>query len=174
MEMKKSIIIICALILTGLCASGQRDTLTKLKLVIGAFVPELAHAGLLVDLGKHNQLGVTAGIGPTWGGVWPSFNAEHRLYFGSLREKTKRRLWFFRQSIHYFPAGDDVAASLSAGLDLRSGHRQTGWTIDAGMSFLINNGDRYRNSFPCVRFQFYNYFKKAPGNKGVINSSKNE
>lgn len=151
-------------------AAAQTDTLTKVKLVIGVSAPELAHAGLSLDLGKHNQLGMSAGIGPTWGGVWPSFNAEHRLYMGNLREKIKRRVWFIRQGIHYFPGGDDVAASLSAGLDFRSGRRHNGWTIDAGIFYLFpEERNRYRSVYPSLRFQFYNYFKKAGSNKPVIN-----
>ncbi len=157
----KHIFTIIVFSFTALLARTQMDTLTKTRIVIGLSVPELAHAGISFDLGKHNQLGMSAGIGPTLGGVWPSFNAEHRLYFGNLIEKTNRRIWFFRQGINYFPAGDDVGVTLSAGLDLRSKRRNNGWTIDAGITYLLpGEWDRYRNSFPSLRFQYYNYFKK--------------
>lgn len=99
---KKIFLLVSVLALQLSVAVAQTDTLTKVKLLIGISVPELAHAGLSLDLGKHNQLGMSAGIGPTWGGVWPSFNAEHRLYFGNLREKTKKRIPFFRQAFTTF------------------------------------------------------------------------
>lgn len=104
---------LCFLILLAITAfvvSAQADTLTKTRFVIGLSAPELVHAGINMDLGKSNQVGINAGIGPSWGAVWPTLNIEHRLYFGKLIEATNRRKWFFKQGATYFTGSKKQSA----------------------------------------------------------------
>jgi hypothetical protein len=152
------------LMLVGLWVShalAQDMALTRTRFIAGLSAPELLHVGLGFDVTKYNQLGLSAGVGPSWGTLWPSLTAEHRLYFGKTKELTNRKQWFFRQGASYFPAGDEGAGTLSIGADLKSKHRDKGWTIDAGIFFLYpRDRDRYYNSFPALRFQHYSYFRK--------------
>ncbi|SMB89889.1 hypothetical protein SAMN00120144_0993 [Hymenobacter roseosalivarius DSM 11622] len=142
--------------------SAQDMGLTKTKFVIGVSAPELLHAGVGFDLTTINQLGFTVGVGPTLGGVWPTVSAEHRLYFGKVQASTNRRKLFFRQGAIYYTAGDEGAGVLSLGIDLKSKKANRGWTIDAGYFLLFpRTRDRYRDSFPALRFQYFSYFKKA-------------
>jgi hypothetical protein len=146
----------------SLLVQAQTDSMSPARFVIGISAPELLHAGLAFNLGMGSQLGASVGIGPTWGGVWPSVNAEHRLYLGKTNQTTKRRTWFLRQGLSYFTAGPDLAATFSFGADLKSKRRDRGWTMDAGMFYLFpGERDRRRNVFPAVRFQYYSYFKKG-------------
>jgi hypothetical protein len=141
---------------------AQDMSLTKTKFVVGAAAPELLHVGVGVDLTTINQLGLSVGVGPTWGGVWPALSAEHRLYFGNVQASTNRRKLFFRQGATYYPAGDEAAGVLSLGIDLKSKKANKGWTIDAGYFLLFpRTDDRQRDSFPALRFQYFSYFKKA-------------
>ena len=142
--------------------NAQADTLTKTRFVIGISAPELLHAGINIDLGKFNQVGFSAGIGPSWGTVWPTLNIEHRLYFGKYIESTNRRKLFFKQGATYFTAGENESAvSFSVGADLKSKARNRGWTIDLGGFILFQNyRDRQNKFYPALRFQHYNYFKR--------------
>lgn len=157
---------LCFLILfdfSALFLCAQADTLAKTRFVIGLSAPELLHTGINIDLGKSNQVGISAGIGPSWGTVWPTLNIEHRFYFGRFSESINRRKWFFRQGATYFTAGKNQSVvSLSAGADLKSKSRNKGWTIDLGGFILFQNyRDRENMLFPALRFQFYNYLKKG-------------
>jgi hypothetical protein len=159
--MQKLCFFIC-LEITGLMVSAQMDSLTKTRFVIGISAPELLHAGVNMDMGKTNQVGVSAGIGPSWGTVWPTLNIEHRLYIGKLIEETGRKRWFLKQGATYFTAAENQSAfSFSVGADLKSKARNNGWTIDLG-GFILFQSDRGRKNqfFPALRFQHYNYFKK--------------
>ena len=160
--MKNSALLI-SLLLVALIVNAQKDSLTASRFAGGLSAPELLHLGVNVDLGKSNQLGLNAGIGPTWGGIWPTVSAEHRLYFGNISTLTNRRKWFFRQSFTYFPAGEnDRCLTLTGGADLRSKTRNRGWTIDAGIYILSQKYEDRRNMiFPALRFQYYSYFKKT-------------
>lgn len=148
--------------LSAISAGAQEDTLTRARFVAGLAAPELLHAGVNVDLGTRSQVGFQAGIGPSWGTVWPSLNLEHRLYFGRLQEQIRRRKWFFRQGLTYYTAGPEGALNLSLGADLRSKARNRGWTIDAGLFYLDPRAaDRRNRLYPALRFQYYGYFKKG-------------
>ncbi|KAA9332336.1 hypothetical protein F0P96_12725 [Hymenobacter busanensis] len=150
--------------LSTLGASAQDPAFARTKFVIGLSAPELLHVGVGIDATKYNQLGLGAGVGPSWGTLWPSLSAEHRLYFGKTQELTNRKQWFFRQGATYFPAGDEGAGTLSIGIDFKSKRSNSGWTIDAGMFwFYPQDQDRYYNSFPALRFQHYSYFRKGAG-----------
>ena len=156
----------CFLILLHLSVfigRAQGDTLTKVRFVIGLSAPELLHAGIDLDLGKSNQIGISAGIGPSWGTVWPTLNIEHRLYFGKLTESTNRRKWFFKQGATYFTAAENQSAiTFSVGADLKSKARNKGWTIDLGAFILFQSeNDRKNQIYPALRFQHYNYFKRS-------------
>jgi hypothetical protein len=143
---------------------AQMDSLSKARFVIGLSTPELFHAGGSIDLGKSNQIGVSAGVGPTWGGVWPTLNIEHRLYFGKLSEITRRKTWFFRQGATTFTESDHQRAiTLSLGADLKSKYRNRGWTIDLGAFLLLQNDVMGRTDKigPALHFQYYSFFKRA-------------
>jgi hypothetical protein len=144
-------------------ASAQSDTLTKTRFVIGLSAPELLHTGISFDLGKINQFGATAGIGPSMGTVWPTLNIEHRLYFGKIIASTNRRRWFFKQGFTWFTEDkDQKALTFTVGADLKSKASNNGWTIDIGGFVLLQNDrDRKNQFYPALRFQHYNYFKKA-------------
>ncbi|WP_133273765.1 hypothetical protein [Hymenobacter radiodurans] len=145
-----------------LTVSAQDMSMTKTKFVVGVSGPELLHAGVGFDLTSINQLGFTVGVGPTWGGVWPTLNAEHRLYFGKVQASTNRRKLFFRQGATYFTEDEEGAGVLSLGIDLKSKKANRGWTIDVGYFLLFpRTEDRHRDSFPAVRFQYFSYFKKG-------------
>jgi hypothetical protein len=149
--------------LSVLTGRAQADTLTKARFVIGLSAPELLNAGLNIDLGKSSQIGISAGIGASWGTVWPTLNIEHRLYFGKLSESTNRRKWFFRQGATYFTAAENQSAiTFSVGADLKSKASNKGWTIDLG-GFILFQSQRDRNNqiYPAFRFQHYNYFKRS-------------
>ena len=156
--MKKTQLLV---ILLFLCLCGTAQHYSKTRIVVGLSAPELLHLGLAAQLTPHNLLGVSAGIGPTMGGVWPSLNAEHRLYLGRTQAATQRKQWFFRQGISWFPAGDDRAFTLSVGADLRSKRPGSGWTIDAGI-LQINAADKGESPlyFPSLRFQYYGLIRK--------------
>lgn len=154
----------CTFLLCHLLASlsfSQTDSLTKTRFVIGLSAPELFHIGVNYDLASISQLGVTVGIGPTWGGVWPTINAEHRLYFGKIDPQKLRRKVFLKQGFTYYTAGDQNAFSFSVGGDLRSKNRARGWTIEIGAFILKQDKrDRHNKMYPALRFQRYGYFKK--------------
>jgi hypothetical protein len=160
--MPKVSLIILLHILTS-TAIAQEDSLTKTKFVIGLSAPELFHAGVNIDLTKYNQVGFSAGVGPSWGTVWPTLNVEHRLYFGKLVPQTNRRRWFFKQGFTWFTAADDQSAlTFTFGADLKSKARNRGWTIDLGAFILFQSeNDRENMLGPALRFQYYSYFKKS-------------
>lgn len=149
--------------LSSLLSFAQVDSLTKTRFVIGISAPELFHAGVNIDLGKSNELGASAGIGPSMGTVWPTLNIEHRLYFGKIIESTNRKRWFFKQGATLFTADkDQKALTFTVGADLKSKASNNGWTIDIGGFILFQNDrDRKNQFYPALRFQHYNYFKKA-------------
>lgn len=150
--------------LVFLSLSAQSDSLAKTRFVVGLSAPELLHLGINLNISKSSQVGFAAGIGPTWGGTWPTLNLEHRLYIGKINEFTNRKIWFVRQGGTYFTAGKEGAATLTVGADFKNRHRNRGWTIDAGAFILFRNRLDYSNLiYPALRFQYYSYFKKATG-----------
>ena len=138
-----------------------QDSLSKTRWVGGLSVPELLHLGMATRITPFSMLGISAGVGPTWGGLWPSVNAEHRLYPGARSANKGRKQWFLRQSISYFPSGKDVVFAFTVGVDLRSKRSSSGWTIDAGVLQLRpdEKGEQARY-LPALRFQFYGLFRK--------------
>jgi hypothetical protein len=146
--------------LTTLIVPAQ-DSLTRTRFVIGLSGPELLHTGININLAKFSQVGLSAGIGPSWGEVWPTLNFEHRLYLGKINKFTQRKQWFFKQGATYFPAGDQAALTFTVGGDLKSKARERGWTIDAGIFILYQKDEDLENKiYPALRFQYYAYFKK--------------
>ena len=159
--MKKGCFVIF-LSLIVLHTTAQSDSLGKMRFAIGLSAPELLHAGIGVNVSRSNLIGLYVGVGPTMGGVWPTLNAEHRLYFGKINESTHRKRWFFRQSFTYFtPDTDQKAIALTIGSDLRSKAVSSGWTIDIGGFILLQNElDRENKIYPALRFQFYGIGKR--------------
>jgi hypothetical protein len=153
---------IALLQIIALTVVAQEDSLTKAKFVIGLSAPELFHAGVNIDLTKYNQVGFSAGVGPSWGTVWPTLNIEHRLYFGKPVAETNRRRWFFKQGFTWFTAADDQSAlTFTFGADLKSKASNRGWTIDLGAFILFQSENDGENMvYPALRFQHYSYFKK--------------
>lgn len=144
--------------------AASQESLSRTRIVAGLSVPELLHLGVATQLTGSSLVGISAGVGPTWGGLWPSLNAEHRLYIGAKNRTTGRRQWFVRQSVSYFPSGEDLVLAFTAGADLRSKRSSSGWTIDAGLLQLRpdEKGERARY-FPALRFQYYGIFRRHQG-----------
>lgn len=153
----------CLVLLAGSCFLNiaAQEPLSKTRILCGLSAPELLHLGVATQITRSNMVGISAGVGPTWGGLWPSVNAEHRLYLGPSNRTTGRRQWFLRQSVSYFPGGEDVVFALTAGADLRSKRPGSGWTVDAGVWQLIpdEKGEQARYA-PALRFQYYGLFRR--------------
>lgn len=137
----------------------------RLKFVTGISGPELLHAGLTYRLANISQLGMSAGLGPSFGSMWPTINFEHRLYIGSDLDNAGWKTWFFRQGVTYFPSAkssQQFALTLTGGKDIpfRKNHNN-GITIDAGVFYLPDSERssiilvRSLNLWPALRFQFY-------------------
>lgn len=158
------------LILISLCISYvaySQDKFSKEGLVLGIAGPELLHIGFKYRITNTNQLGFSAGLGPTLGGVWPTLSLEHRLYLGKNAEKTGNKLWFFRQGITFFTEETEnssrFAYNLTVGKDFPFKKVHRGCTIDIGV-FIINDEDVFsgnrRRLWPAIRFAFYFQQKK--------------
>jgi len=144
--------------------NGQIDSLSKTRFVIGLGAPELLHVGVNQELSKFNQIGINAGLGPTWGGVWPTFSIEHKLYFKDLSDPLTGRKWFFRQGVTFFPSGDgEFALTFTFGKDFKSKTKNEGLILDFGGIIFIDKSEYGNNNqfWPALRFQYYTYFKKA-------------
>ncbi len=143
----------------------QNTNSGKTKLVVGLSGPELLHAGITHRLGNTNLLGINAGVGPSFGSVWPSISLEHRLYIGKSDERSKLKTWFLRQGTTFFPSAkssQQFTFNFTAGKDLPSKKKPTnGITIDAGF-FYLNDSEsssiilvRSLNLWPALRFEWY-------------------
>ncbi|MEJ7912844.1 MAG: hypothetical protein WKF70_06800, partial [Chitinophagaceae bacterium] len=119
---------------------AQDSSKSATRLAIGIAAPELLHVAFGFDIGKINTLCFGAGLGPSWGTVWPTLNAEHRLYFGERQNFTNRKRGFFRQGVTRFTqATNETALSFTLGADLKSKSSGHGWTIDLGGFVLFQN-----------------------------------
>ncbi len=146
----------------NLCA--QKNEISKLKFVTGMAGPELLHAGVTYRIANSSQLGVCAGVGPTWGAIWPTLNLEHRLYFARNAKMTNKKMWFFRQGTTFFPSArrrQQFTLNITVGKDLPFKNFRNGITIDAGVFYLPESERssiilvRSLNLWPALRFQFY-------------------
>lgn len=142
-------------------AQAQKDSISNILFLAGASTPELAHVGLGAKLGNRNMIAVAFGIAPTWGGIWPAWSVEHRIYFKSLRDASVRRNWLLKQGYTYFTTDGESAIAFTVGTESRNKRRpHRGWTIDAGV-FLLFQTDGWENRWgPALRFQYYSLFKR--------------
>jgi hypothetical protein len=138
----------------------------KTRFIAGLSGPELLHAGITHRLINASQLGINAGIGPSFGDGWVSISLEHRLYFGKNSERSNLKTWFFRQGTTFFPSATNSSQrftlNLTGGKDVvfkkNSGN---GITIDAGVFYLDNSERssliliRSLNLWPALRFELY-------------------
>lgn len=160
--MKHSAVIIAFLILPVI-AFAQEGRISKARFVAGLSGPELLHAGVTYRIANASQFGLNAGVGPSWGEVWPTLSLEHRLYLGNNNDRSNQKTWFFRQGTTFFPAassGQQFSLNLTAGKDLILKNPKNSITIDAGVFFLpgIENSSlvlvRSLNLWPALRFEF--------------------
>lgn len=155
----KQLFIIALFVCTSIQhAFTQENKPHKTRFVAGISLPELIHAGVTYRLANWSQLGFSAGLGPTWGGVWPSLSLEHRLYFGKEHPGLKQRTWFCRQGATYFPSAqppEQFAVDLSVGKDLVFKNNKNGISIDAGVGYLQREDTEVSDIFPVLRFQFF-------------------
>jgi hypothetical protein len=144
---------------------AQDKQIHKTRFVIGLSGPELFHAGATFRLTNSNQLGISAGAGPSLGIVWTAFSAEHRLYLGKNSERTGQKTWFFRQGTTFFPSAtlpsQRFTLTLTIGKDMPFKNAKNGFTLDAGVFYLRDSESssiiliRSLNLWPALRFQFY-------------------
>ena len=143
---------------------AQKQTVKKTKIVIGLSAPELLHSGVTYRVANISQLGVSLGIGPSWGTIWPTINLEHRLYLGKNSTETNQKTWFFRQGTTFFPSAkpsQKFTLNLTVGKDLIFKKVGNGITIDAGVFYLPESENssiilvRSLNLWPALRFEFY-------------------
>src|SRR5690606_2858132 len=112
---------------------AQEGGAGKTRLIIGLSGPELIHAGLTHRVANFSQFGLSGGAGPTWGGVWPTINFEHRLYIGSGSDLTTS---FVRQGTTFFPVAKKpqrFTLTLTIGKGLKFSDSNNGLTIDLGV-----------------------------------------
>ncbi|MDH7460362.1 hypothetical protein QEG73_03700 [Chitinophagaceae bacterium 26-R-25] len=139
-------------------AYTQETKQHKTRFVTGISVPELIHAGVTYRLASWSQLGFNAGLGPTWGGVWPTLSLEHRLYVGNRHPRLGQKTWFCRQGGTYFTAAlppEQFAFDLSLGKDLVFKNARNGISIDAGVGYLQRENADVSEFLPVLRFEFY-------------------
>ena len=160
----KYLVTIVSIIFFTLSARAQKDIVSKQRFVFGLSAPELLHIGYTYRLSNTSQLGLNAGVGPTWGSIWPTISLEHRLYVGENDTRINQKTWFFRQGATLFPSGrqrQKFTLNLTAGKDIVFKNRKNGITIDAGVFHLPNSERssiilvRSLNLWPALRFQFY-------------------
>jgi hypothetical protein len=143
---------------------GQKVKISRTKFVAGLSAPELLHLGVTYRIANISLVGINAGLGPTWGGVWPGISLEHRLYFGKNKVKTNQKSWFCRQGTTFFPSGlapQKFTFNLTLGKDILFKKGNNGITIDAGVFYLPHSEMssvilvRSLSLWPALRFEFY-------------------
>jgi hypothetical protein len=142
------------------CQSNTDALISKTKVVFGLGFPELLHAGFGFDLGKSNQLGLSAGFLPRDVEPVVTINAEHRLYFGKIKNATNKRQWFCRQSFSYSSDREKGGLlSFTFGKDF-SRTAKRGFTADVGVQIPIPKESSDRDLYAALRIQYYIFFKK--------------
>lgn len=140
---------------------AQEEVRKPTRFIAGLSGPELLHIGITQKLSNSSQLGFSVGVAPTWGGIWPSFNIEHRLYFGG---RNPAKSWFFRQGSTFFPSArksQKFTLNLTVGKDFSLGKFHNGLTIDLGVFHLPESESsslllsKSLNLWPALRFEFY-------------------
>jgi len=162
--MRKYICLSSLLLLQLICISQEKKE-NKTKIVAGLAGPELLHVGITQRLANTNQLGFSAGLGPSSGSLWAALSLQHRLYIGKNDSRTSQKTWFLRQGTTFFPQGSNgqkFTFNFTAGKDIPSKKNSAnGITIDAGFFYLDNSESsslmliRSLNLWPALRFQLY-------------------
>lgn len=160
----KYLFISIQIIFFTLSAIAQTEEISKHRFVYGLSAPELLHMGYTYRLSNSSQFGFNAGVGPTWGSIWPTLSVEHRLYVGSDNKRINQKTSFFRQGSTFFPSarnGKKFTLNLTGGKDVMFKNINNGITIDAGIFYLPNSGRstytdrRSLTVVPALRFQLY-------------------
>lgn len=159
---KLPFIFICILCSHAILA---QDGARRTKFVAGVAAPEIIHAGITWRAANISLLGLSGGIGPSWGTAWTTVSLEHRLYLGKNSAATSQKVWFFRQGATWFPAETEASRKLSlnvtGGKDFAFRNPRNGITIDAGFFYLAGSENSAIilfwswNIWPAVRIQFY-------------------
>lgn len=158
------VILIITLLTFNINLCAQNEKTSKTRIVFGLSGPELLHAGLTYRIVNFSTIGISAGIGPSFGTAWTAISFEHRLYFGNNEEKINQKTWFFRQGATYFPKAESsqqFTLNLTVGKDFVFKNIKNGITIDAGVFYLPESDDssiiliRSLNLWPALRCQFY-------------------
>src|SRR5690349_20489981 len=101
---------------------AQEERQGRWNFVTGLSAPELLHADVNYRLAQVSMLGLSAGVGPSYGSIWPSISLEHRLYLGKNNPRSNRKTWFCRQGSTYFPTATNPSQhftfNLTGGKDL--------------------------------------------------------
>lgn len=162
--MKSSILTILLFFFLTLNVNAQKNTINKIRIVIGLSGPELLHAGVTYKIANVSQLGLSVGAAPSLGTIWTSINLEHRLYLGKNSEKTNQKTWFFRQGTTFFPSAESsqqFTLNLTVGKDIVFKNIKNGITIDAGVFYLPKSERssiilvRSLSLWPALRFELY-------------------
>lgn len=143
------------LVIHTLQAAVCQDSLVlrpKSRFVLGLSSPELLHIGYGIDVSRKYHIGITAGIGPSWGTAWPQFSIEQRILFATSDSPGQKGQWFFRQGFNYFPFGEDLLVTFSIGRDSKWDSNQDCWTFDLGFSTFIFYNRQYEYSEPYYNF----------------------
>ena len=160
----KFVMAIVLLFLFSLNLAAQKETPNKLRIVAGLSAPELLHAGITYRIANISQVGLNAGIAPSWGMVWTAISLEHRLYLGRNDARLNQKTWFFRQGTTFFPPAESpqqFTFNLTVGKDIPFKNIKNGITIDAGVFYLPESENssiilvRSLNLWPALRFEFY-------------------
>ena len=160
----KFVMAIAILFPFSLNLAAQKDIPPKLRIVAGISSPELLHAGITDRIANISQVGLNAGVAPSWGMVWTAISLEHRLYLGKNDTRINQKTWFFRQGITFFPAAESpqqFTLNFTVGKDIPFTKIKHGITIDAGVFSLPESENsslilvKSLNLWPALRFEFY-------------------
>ncbi|MES2431768.1 MAG: hypothetical protein V4556_12585 [Bacteroidota bacterium] len=150
-----------SLIVFSLNLFSQTEKVSRTKFVLGLSIPEILHMGATYRISNSSLVGLNAGAGPTWGGLWPTINLEHRLYIGKTNEAINRKVWFFRQGATIFTAAENsqrLAITFTLGKDILFKNKSNGITIDAGFFMQRPEAFSYYKSlkiWPALRFELF-------------------
>jgi hypothetical protein len=156
----KFVMVIVIFFLFSLNLAAQEDIPHKLRIVAGLSGPELIHAGITYRIANISQIGLNAGVAPSWGMAWTAISLEHRLYLGKNDTRINQKIWFFRQGTTFFPSAESseqFTLNLTVGKDIPFKKIKNGITIDAGVFYLPDKdkSSPSRNFWPALRFEFY-------------------
>lgn len=99
--MKKTILLLCALILIGINSQGQNTP--SVDIIGGVGLPESFHIGAKIQALQKSQFGLYYGNGLHFSNNYSynTFSLDHQYHFGKSAELSPRQVWFFRQGLSY-------------------------------------------------------------------------